>query len=290
MVTGLVPALVPRWFQLGYRSGYRVGSGDLVPRWFQHWFQLGYRSGSSYLVQQHLKRVDMKAFYMPAPNRKLLRTELTNIINSNRDIIVGETHSVTGDIGYWENGLRGNKNLIDAMWGDFDNTIFLVELSGDIDESDESRIAGRNRKYIAEYDATELLREFSRIQAKINVEKIRPHCSASEYNTIVGFLESGDPEVAEEVAHIAKRIELSHGGFAYRFAACSVMYAAYSTGIIPESHQCSYIKHYLPSVAWDAARWASWCSEYANERTKEQHTFGNAMITDMLRERTGWDI
>lgn len=111
---------------------------------------------------------------------------------------MGETHEVEGTIEACKNGLHASTRLIDALEHAPGSILYLVELSGDVDDGGD-KVAASRRKYLAEFDATDLLRRFAKRQALINVEKIEPYCSPEEYRSILQYL-NGDDTLAAESA------------------------------------------------------------------------------------------
>ena len=102
----------------------------------------------------------MKAWHFAKSDNKLN-------FKDGREIIVGETHSVdttrqTIKCCSW--GLHGSTRIIDALSYAPSPIIYRVDITGDIDK-EHDKIAGSNREYLWGFDATDLLRRFSRICA-----------------------------------------------------------------------------------------------------------------------------
>lgn len=98
----------------------------------------------------------MKAWYFPQESNRLRYCD-------NRQIIIGETHSVKTDreIECCKWGLHGSKRIIDALGYAAGPIIYRVELSGEIDVNAD-QVAAEHREYIWGFDAADLLRDFAR--------------------------------------------------------------------------------------------------------------------------------
>lgn len=84
--------------------------------------------------------------------------------DDGREIIIGETHSVSTDerpvkCCLW--GLHGSKRIIDALHHSAGPIIYRVELSGEIDECPD-KVAASQRKYLWGFDAANVLYAFAR--------------------------------------------------------------------------------------------------------------------------------
>jgi len=131
----------------------------------------------------------MKAYYFGTKNRQLR-------YGDNRHIMIDRTHKVDGPPILCEHGLHGSIKAMDALRYAPGPILYEVELSGQLDIGDD-KIAATERKYLRSFDATDLLREFARRQAMINITKIKPYCSAEDYDLIVEWLETGNEEIRE---------------------------------------------------------------------------------------------
>lgn len=183
----------------------------------------------------------MKAFYFATEDRKLR-------YGDNRPIVVGETHEVDGPIEVCQNGLHASEQLLDALEHAPGCILYQVELAGEVvADKFNDKVAASRRTYLAEFDATELLREFARQQALINIELIKPYCTPAKFDLIVTFLQTGDADAARAARDAAAAD-----------AARDATYAAYA-------------------AADDAADAAA-------------RDDANKMLTDMVRDATGWDV
>ena len=166
----------------------------------------------------------MKAFYFAKEDKKLR-------YDDNREIIVGETHSVKGEIKICKNGLHASEKLIDALKCAPGCILYLVELSGDMDIG-KDQVAAMSRKYLAEFDAADLLREFARKQALINIHKAKKYFDSEEdFNIVLSWLNTGNldlKESAEEAAWSAAWSAAESARSAARSAAWSAVESQYS--------------------------------------------------------------
>ncbi len=148
----------------------------------------------------------MKAFYFaPADNR--LR------YGDGREIIVGETHRVEGTPEPCRHGLHASRRLIDALSYAPGTTLYLVELGGQIVESDD-KAAATERTYLARFDARELLIRFACDCALDNLRLIRPY--TAEFDIIESFLKN--PTAARAAADAADAADAAADAAAYAAA------------------------------------------------------------------------
>ena len=140
-------------------------------------------------------------------------------------------------------------------------------------DKESDKMCATRRTYLAEFDATEVLRTFARRQALINVEKIKPYCSDEQYSTIVEFLETGD----EELRSAARSAAAAAASSAVWSAAAAAEYAAESP--VWSAAQAA-VQAAASSAVWSAAQAArSAASSAANE-----------MLIEMIKDATGWEI
>jgi hypothetical protein len=105
----------------------------------------------------------MKAFYFSPENQRLEYSD-------NREIIVGETHTVDCEPICCHQGLHASEHVYDALQYAKSNHLYLVELSGEFDKQ-QDKVCATSRKYLAYFNAEKLLRQFAKDQALINIEK-----------------------------------------------------------------------------------------------------------------------
>jgi hypothetical protein len=208
----------------------------------------------------------MKALYF-AQNDKKLRYD------DNRKIIVGETHKVDCVPKCCEVGLHGSVKAMDALNYAPGSILYLVEIEGDIDKNSD-KICGTSRKYLDEFNVTDLLRKFAKSQALINIDKIKDYCSEDDFNVVLDFLNGND-----ELRESAWSAELAAWSEA-RSAAWSAELAAWS-----EARSAAWSAE---SAAWSAAEsavWSAWSAARSAERSA-----ANNLLCDMIEKETGWDL
>ena len=125
-----------------------------------------------------------KYFYFAPPNKCL-------DYGDNRPIVVGETHTVECTPIPCRQGLHASERVIDALKYAKSEHLYVVELGGEIVEGTD-KLAAQSRKYVKYADIKNVLREFARRQALINIEKIRPYTDTDAYQTILRYLKTGD--------------------------------------------------------------------------------------------------
>ena len=96
----------------------------------------------------------MLGWYFAANDRRLR-------YGDGRKIAVGETHEVDGKPALCQRGLHASQRVIDALDYAPGPILYRVRLSGAIVHGDDKACATR-RTYLAEIDATEMLRAFAR--------------------------------------------------------------------------------------------------------------------------------
>ena len=216
----------------------------------------------------------MKALYFSTEEKKLR-------YGDNRIIVVGETHTVDNKPKCCTIGLHASKRAIDAVSFAPGSILFLVELSGDIDEQ-EDKLAAQSREYLAEFDATDLLREFARKIALINIEKIKPYCNEESYNLIIHWLKTGDEAVRSAARSAAESAARSANSAAYSAAWSAAEAAAWSAvWSAEESVAWSAANSAAKSAARSAAESAAWSVVWSA---------ANTILSEMLENATGWDL
>lgn len=206
----------------------------------------------------------MKAWYFAREDRRLQ-------YGDNRRIVIGETHIVDCKPTLCKQGLHGSISIRDALSYAPGTMLYLVDLSGEMDIG-EDKIAAQVRKYLAGFDATDLLRCFARRQALINIDKIKPY--TDKYDLIVEYLQTGDKSIqsaAESAAWYA-----AAAAWPAAAAARSAADAARSAAATAKSaaDAARFAAWYTADATWSAAD-ATW---YA-ARSKQ-----NKMLIEMVYE------
>jgi hypothetical protein len=213
------------------------------------------KEGQYSIKPNNIEGNPMKAFYFATQNRKLR-------YGDDRPIVVGETHTVDCKPIPCEQGLHASKRLIDALRYAPGGVLYLVELSGEIVETDDKACA-TERKYLAEFDLSDVLFKFSCACALVNIELIKPY--TKDFDLILDFLKNPVKENARAATYAADAAyAAAHATYATRAAARAATYAT----------RAAYADTYA------AARAAAYA-------TRENQ---NTMLTQMVRDATGWDI
>lgn len=211
----------------------------------------------------------MKAWYFSTLDKRLRYRD-------NRLIVQGETHSIKGKPELCKNGLHGSINLIDALGYAPGPYLWYVDIDGDVDIG-KDKICGTDRKYIKGIDASDILRKFAKKQALINIEKIKPHCSAKDYEKILHYLNSEAVEAAARSA--ARSAAGSAAKSAAMSAARSVEVAAWSAEAAAWSAEAA--ARSTEAAAWLAARSA------AEAAARSAEAAANKMLEEMVRKEMG---
>jgi len=175
----------------------------------------------------------IRGWYFAEESRKLR-------YGDDRPIVIGQTHTIEGKPELCECGLHFSVNILDALKHAPGPILYYVEGSGGMDMGVD-KISAKSRAYLAGFDASEMLREFARKVALINIEKIKPY--TDKYNLIVEYLETGNTDLRSAVESAA---------WAVRSAAWAAESAAWAARA-------------SESAAWAAksAAWAARASESA---------------------------
>ena len=164
----------------------------------------------------------MLAWYFARENNRLN-------YGDDRLIEIGKTHTVKCAPVLCESGLHGSVQLLDALHYAPGPMLYRVDITRNV-QIGADKICGQRRQYLAGFDATSVLRQFARNQALINIEKIKPYCLAGQYELILDWLKTDNPELqvaAHEAADAAAQSALSTQ-FDIGSAARSALYALYA--------------------------------------------------------------
>ena len=140
----------------------------------------------------------MLAWYFAGKHNKLG-------FGDNRLVGVGKMHTVTCVPVLCESGLHGSVRVMDALDYARSAMLYRVDITRNV-RIGADKICGQHRKYLSGFDATDVLREFGRKQALINVSKVKPHCTASEYDEIINWLDTGNPKIRASAFNAAERV------------------------------------------------------------------------------------
>ena len=100
----------------------------------------------------------MKAWYFSTGDRRLRHGD-------GREIRLGETHAVSGDIEMCSHGLHASKKLMDALYYAPGTIVYRVELSGKIEKGEDKLVAQKRTYLSGGIDVSETLRKFARMCA-----------------------------------------------------------------------------------------------------------------------------
>ena len=151
-----------------------------------------------------------------------------------REIIVGETHEVEGEIKLCSRGLHASINVLDALSYAPGLILYRVELSGTVLHGDD-KLCASHRKYLAQIDATDIVLKFARDCAK----DVLHLWNAPE--VVVQFLETGDVSLARAASDAAR-------------AAADAARAAYAAGAAGAAAWAAGAAAWAAYAAADAAR------------------------------------
>jgi hypothetical protein len=133
----------------------------------------------------------------------------------------GEWLSVKGKLKMCSFGLHASAHVADALRYAPGTTLCLVELDGEILEQDD-KVCARERKIIARFDATDLLRADARASALSVIHLWKAPAIVRRY------LETGDETIRIEARKTAYAAYAAYGGaYAAYGAAYAAAYAAY---------------------------------------------------------------
>ena len=221
----------------------------------------------------------MKAWYFAKPDGRLA-------YGDNREINLGETHTVDYTPKICERGLHGSIRLINALIYASSSILYRVEIEGEISVGDD-KIAGKSRTYLERFDCENVLMEFARKQALINIENIKPYCSEEEYSVVVEYLETGSKELisaaysAARSAAAAARSAAAAARSAATWAADADAYsAARSATWAADAAACSAAR----SATWASAAAAAAAADAdaADATLAAAYSAANKMLEEMI--------
>lgn len=163
----------------------------------------------------------------------------------NRPIVVGETHVIDGEPALCKRGLHASRRILDALDYRPGPILYRVRLSGTIVHGQDKACATR-RTYLAEIDATEMLRAFGRSCARDVIHL----WDAPE--VVRRYLETGDDSIRVAALDAAKAV----AGIAVWDVASAAARAAVGAATWPASAAADDAAE---DAAW-AAAWAAWAA------------------------------
>lgn len=152
----------------------------------------------------------MLAWYFAPENNRLA-------YGDGRIIEVGKMHTIKGIPRLCEAGLHGSVNILDALIYAPSTSLYRVNITRKLDIGHD-KICGQRREYLAHVDANNILWEFARKQALINISKIKPCCSNPEYAAIINWLVTGHAEYRSAAQSAVESAAWSSAESAARYA------------------------------------------------------------------------
>ena len=197
----------------------------------------------------------MEAYYFSTKERELA-------YGDGRKIRVGGTHRITLPIALCRKGLHASKKALDALKYAKGSILFKVRLGGQIIESSDKLVASE-RKYLASFNASELLFSFAREQALSVADKW--DCPS----VVREFLETGERNLRKEAyraaysaaSRAANSAANSAASRAANSAANSVAYSAANSVAYSVAYSAANSAAY--SVAYSAANSAAYSVAYS---------------------------
>jgi len=133
----------------------------------------------------------MKAWYFSNGDRRLRNGD-------GREIRLGETHEVSGEIEMCSHGLHASKKLMDALYYAPGTIVYRVELSGEIKKGEDKLVAQKRTYLSGGIDVSETLRKFARMCA-LDVVGI---WEAPE--VVIRYLKTGDKSMLDTALAAAR--------------------------------------------------------------------------------------
>lgn len=186
----------------------------------------------------------------------------------SRPVVLGETHSVTGDIVLSKNGLHASVDLYDAVGYATHHMLYLVELSGSGLVMPYTVVA-RNRKYIACTDCSNILIKLSKQIVLNKLHNFKPLLTSTEYSALQTFLKTTKPskDLVLLVKSLRTYIAISD---AHISGICANLLAVLTNDT--PIRMFRHVMHYACLLDCDSAL------EYV------------LLLKDAVRKQTGWDI
>lgn len=171
-----------------------------------------------------------------------------------RKVELGKTHKVEGELRLYAHGLHASKRLIDALSYAPSETLWLVELSGEILDSTDKCVASE-RKYIARLNSEKILRDFAR-ECVLSVIDLR-----DAPQVVIDYLKTGNEEIRDAARDAASASALA----AARAAAWDAALAAArdAAWAVASASALAAARDVVCDAAWDAVCDAAWDAAFA---------------------------
>jgi hypothetical protein len=173
--------------------------------------------------------------------------------DDGRPIIIGETHTVQGQLELCEWGLHASKRILDALQYAPGPVIYRVRLSGEILIGDD-KMCATERTYLWGYDATEILQAFARRCALDVVHLWDPP------QIVIDYLKTGDESLRKAAWDAARAAARAAAWDAARDAAWAAAWDAARAAAedaaraAAEAAAEAAARDAAEAAAWDAAR------------------------------------
>jgi len=220
----------------------------------------------------------MKAWYFSSEDRRLRHGD-------GREIRIGETHAVSGDIKLCSHGLHASKKLIDAITYAPGPIVYRVELSGKVEEG-VGKVVAQKRTYLSGgIDVSETLRKFARMCALDVVDMWEAP------DIVIQYLKAGDKSIRDAAygatLATARNDTWDAASTVARDAALAA--ALDATSAAAWSSARAVARAAAPDAVWNAALDPApdaACDAALDEARRKQNKRLTSMITRAIREHT----
>lgn len=206
----------------------------------------------------------MKALYFGRVDRKS--------VEDGRDIVVGQSHSTTKTPKAHKEGLHGSVDLLDALSNAPQHILYLVEITGNVN-SHKKRRAGKKRKYLAEFDASDILIQFSKQQALLHIDAMAPFCTATRLDNMNAYLNGNDNKLNK----------------AYK-AAQALEHSSVWHSIPEEDVDTLWLSRAIIDSVINKSPDFSVNTTDAMVHSIDDKITANTILTEMIESATGWDL
>jgi len=207
----------------------------------------------------------IKAWHFTGADRRLR-------YGDGREVVAGEAIAVGGQPVLCENGLHASRKATNALKYAPGPYVWRVEVSGDVVEGDD-KLAGRCRRAIWGFDATDLLLRFAR-KCALDVVDLW-----DAPDVVVRFLKTGDGVRAAYVAAEAAYVAAEAAEAAEAAVAAEAYAAAYSA-----AYAAAYAAARAAEAAYGAVAAEAYAAGYGAVCTKQERRLV-AMLHAEARKR-----
>lgn len=207
----------------------------------------------------------MKAFYFSKANKRT--------IENDSPITVGGTHTVTDEPKAFGKGLHGNIDVLEALLYAPSPILYLVRITGNTKSKGKHR-SGKSRKYLEEFDVSDILHAHARQEATNNINDLSDYATTSQLNTINRFLSTGIKSRALAAHNAAIEIGKSEVWRARQREDIRDDWSSYLS-VFAATHATQL----FPAQSTNATLLAS-----------RDRVATNTTLTEMIESATGWDL